>query len=349
MPPPKEMKATKAMEERKKVRFRGCRQNYRREKGVPAKLRATCQQNRRYSAEDGTAFAIAARVLSRSIQRSTHVLRQIVLFIGLAPLALSAQAPDGVLTAHLKAIGNAANDVERDSASAVVKRELGAVLSSDSAFSAKFTGVPITRVEAPDGTFRLFTWNVRNDDGSFRYEGFLLVKDHRKHTLYELRDMTDHIDKPATAQLSPENWYGALYYEVVPVKQGGKTRYTLLGWKGASTVETRKVIEVLNVDGRTPKFGAALFNDGRKRSLRMIYGYTAQGSMQLKWMPGRKAIVADHLSPTRPEFAGQPAFMAPDLSFDSWTWDKNHWQYTRDIDLRGTESKPYNTPPKEAR
>lgn len=337
------------MEKRESVLFMGIGQNYRRTHGLRAKHRATCQQNGRNSVDVGTDLARAAQVLSRSIQRSTHVIRQFVFSLGLGPLVLAAQVANGSLSAHLAAIGNAANDAQRDSASALVKRDLAAVLNSDSAFTARFTGVPITHVEAPDGTFRLFTWNVRNDDGSFRYEGFLLVKHHRKQTLYELRDMTGHIDKPATAQLTPENWYGALYYEVVPVKHGGKTWYTLLGWKGASTVETRKVIEVLNVDGSTPKFGAPLFNDGRKRSQRMIYGYTAQGSMQLKWMPDRKAIVLDHLAPTQPEFAGQPAFMAPDLSFDSYTWDENHWQYNRDIDLRGGGNKPYNKPPKEAR
>jgi hypothetical protein len=47
----------------------------------------------------------------------------------------------------------------------------------------------------------------------------------RKHgqVLTELRDMTDHITSPASVQLSQENWYGALYYEVIPVKRGAKT------------------------------------------------------------------------------------------------------------------------------
>lgn len=289
------------------------------------------------------------QVLSPLMQRSLPVLRLIVLYLGLLPLLLAAQTTDANLTAELKAIGNAANDAERDSASALVKRTLSAVLSSDSAFSASFKGVPITHVDEADGAFRLFTWNVRKDDGSFRYEGFLLVKDHRKQKLYGLRDMTDHITNPSTAQLTPENWYGAIYYEAVPVKRGGRTYYTLLGWKGASPVVTQKVMDLLSLGGPVPKFGAPLFNDGRKRSMRQVYSFTAQTSMQLKWDPALKAIVLDHLSPTNPEFADQPAFLAPDLSFDSFTWEKDHWQYNRDIDLRGGGNKPYNKPPKEAR
>lgn len=282
------------------------------------------------------------------------MIRYLLLLLVALPQLLFGQAGNtsgyGPLTAHLKAIGDADTDAARDSASALVKRELGAILNSDSAMTAAFTDVPISRVDAPDGAFRLFTWNVRHGDGSFLYEGYLLVPGRKKHALYELRDMTGHITKASTVQLTPENWYGALYYAVVPVKHGGRTYYTLLGWKGYSPVETRKVIEVLSLGGSMPKFGAPLFTADRQRNQREIFAYTAQSSMQLKWMPERKAIVLDHLSPTSAEFAGQPAFMAPDLSFDSYTWDKDHWQLERDIDLRQTgKSKPYNAPPKEGK
>ena len=288
------------------------------------------------------------------MSRSRCVPHYLLLLYGMLPVLVFGQASNvinyGSLTAHLKAIGDAQTDAARDSASALVKHELGAVLSSDSATTAAFTGVPISHVDAPDGAFRLFTWNVRHGDGSFRYEGFLLVPEHRKQAVYELRDMTDHITTPSTAQLSPENWYGALYYAVVPVKRQGRTYYTLLGWKGFSAVETRKVIEVLSLGGPMPKFGAPIFKSGRRWGQREVFAYTAQVSMQLQWMPERKAIVLDHLSPTRVEFANQPAFMAPDLTFDSYTWDKDHWRLDRDIDLRETgKSKHYNTPPKESR
>ena len=100
------------------------------------------------------------------------------------PLLLFGQAGNtngyGPLTAHLKAIGDAGTDAARDSASALVKKELGLILSSDSAMNASFTGVPISHVDAPDAAFRLFTWNVRHGDGSFLYEGFLLVPGNRK-------------------------------------------------------------------------------------------------------------------------------------------------------------------------
>lgn len=290
------------------------------------------------------------RVLSQTFQRSSPVIRSLLLVVALAPALLFGQSTGyASITGHLEAIGTG-NDAARDSASTLLKHELGLILNSDSAFTATFTDVPISHVAPPDGAFRLFTWNVRKSNGSYLYEGFLLVKKGNKTNLYELRDMTDHIPKPATAQLSPENWYGALYYEVLTVQRGSKTYYTLLGWKGYNRVETRKVIEVLSLSSSMPKFGAPIFGTGKQRNQREVFAYTAQGSMQLKWTPARKAIIMDHLSPTKLEFDGQPAFMAPDFSFDSYTWDKDHWRLDRDIDLREPgKSKPYKAPPKESK
>lgn len=292
-------------------------------------------------------------VLLRVMPRSSPVLHLLLFLVALLPAVLFAQEPGlggyGPLKEHLKALADARSDAARDSANALVKQDLAIALSTDSAFTASFAGVPISHLDAPDGAFRLFTWNMPRMDGSYRYEGFLLVKERRKQKLYALRDMTGHIAQPATAQLSPENWYGAVYYDMIPVKHGGRTYYTLLGWKGFSPVETRKVIEVIRLGGSMPRFGAPLFEAGRQRHQRIVYAYAAQASMLLRWMPERKAIVADHLSPTRPEFAGQPAFMAPDLSFDSYTWDKDHWQLNSDIDLRGNERRPFNAPPKQQR
>ncbi len=250
----------------------------------------------------------------------------------------------------MQQIAEGRNDAEKDSASASLKERLGRILLSDPGMAANLAGVPISQIAPADGSFRLFTWNVPLSDGSFRYEGLLLTTTPKAHKLYELRDMTGQIARPATVQLTPENWYGAVYYEMVPVKRGQRTYYTLLGWKGQSTTETYKVIDVLTITPSGPKFGAPLFTGEKQRRQRVVHGYTAQAKMLLRWEPARKAIVLDHLSPTRPEFAGQAAFMAPDLSYDSFTWDNDHWRYDRDIDVRAPEKgKPYKAPPKEAR
>ncbi len=254
------------------------------------------------------------------------------------------------IIANIKALTDATRDTQRDSISEDIRAGLRSVLETDDALTADLSDIPMSRVEAPDGKFRLLTWNVAHEDGSNRFEGFLLVRDKNRHVLYELRDMTEKIAMPLSKKLNAENWYGALYYTVIPPLEKRGKYYTLLGWKGFSKVETRKVIEVLSFNGPVPVFGAPVFDEGKLKSSRKVFGYSFQSSMSLKWDEANKAIVLDHLSPMKPEFAGQAAFMGPDLSFDAYVWYKGHWSYLHDVDARNMQlTRPSKRPPTEVR
>ena len=260
---------------------------------------------------------------------------------------------DGALAqavAYSKALGDAKEDALRDSLSLSLKSSVRAVLEQDDAMTIDLGSLPLSRVEAPDGTFRLITWNVPHSDGSHAYEGMLLVQEKRRRVVYELRDMTPKITGPENRELGPDNWYGALYYGVVQTTKGGKTYYTLLGWKGHSTTETRKVIDVLGFRRGVPRFGAPLFGSGKLKQHRVVFGYAFQVTMALRLEADEQRIVFDHLSPSRPDLEGQPAFYGPDLSYDAYRWDKDHWEFERDIDARMKDKgKPYNPPPKDQR
>lgn len=253
--------------------------------------------------------------------------------------------------AEAKALQQTNGDAVRDSISAALKATLRAVLSRPDALTIPLADLPLSRVEAPDGSFRLITWNVPRTDGTHRYEGLLLHRQGSRTILTELKDGTAAITSPEVPELGPERWYGALYYEVVPVRKGGKVWYTLLGWKGHSKVETRKVIDVLHFKGGQPRFGAPLFGEGRIRRTRQVFGFSFQATMMLRHEPQLGRIVLDHLSPTRGDLEGQRAFYGPDLSYDAYVWDKDHWRFERDIDARDMRKpdRPFNTPPPEPR
>jgi hypothetical protein len=255
------------------------------------------------------------------------------------------------VTELLKRLPDAATDVERDTLSAGIQRELGAILRREDAFALNLEGLPMSRIDAPDGAFRLLTWNVPRTDGTHHYEGWLLARTGKRIELHALRDASAAIPSPEVPELGPDRWYGALYYQCVPVKKGAKTWYTLLGWKGHSNVETRKVIEVLHFRSATPRFGAPLFGTGKLKAQRRVFGYSFQTSMLLRYEEATGRIVMDHLSPARPDLAGQWAFYGPDLSYDAYVWDKDHWRFERDVDARDPrrDKKPFNAPPPSPR
>ncbi len=237
----------------------------------------------------------------------------------------------------LGALTEATRDIERDSLNVRIKTHLRHLLEADDAFTADLDSVPMSRVDAPDGKFRLLTWNIPYSDGTHLYEGFLLVQDRARRVLYELRDMTEKITNPLSKKLGPDNWYGALYYTVIAPQEKGNKYYTLLGWKGHSRVETRKVIEVLSFSGPTPVFGAPVFTEEKSKHFRKVFGFGSQNSMSLRWDGTNKGIVLDHLAPIKPEFQGNAALMGPDLSFDAYVPYKGKWAFLRDVDARNMQ------------
>ncbi len=253
----------------------------------------------------------------------------------LLPLLLSAAPEELVMRvrAHLAGIQNSPPAVQ-DSLSRLISNELRTRLLQADAFTADLSVVPLTRVDAPDGTFRLFTWNLPRPDGSHRYHGLLLHRGARETVVQELSDATERIPSPEVPELSVDRWYGALYYAVVPVKKGGRTLYTLLGWKGHDRSETRKVIEVLHFKGGRPRFGAPVFGKGRLKAMRRVFGFSFQSTMTLRYDTDLEAIVMDHLSPTRPDLQGQWAFYGPDMTHDAYFWHRGEWWLGEQVDLR---------------
>lgn len=241
------------------------------------------------------------------------------------------------ITANLKRLPNA-GDLLQDSINLAIKTDLRLLLDQEGSLTAPFTDLPMTRVDAPDGAFRFFTWNLPRSDGRHEFEGFLLVRSPKGQALYELRDMTPKIPAPEVPELGPDRWYGALYYEVVPVQKAGRTYYTLLGWKGYSKAETRKVIEVLSFKSGKPRFGAPLFGRGKLKSMRRVFGYAFNVSMTLRYDPALEAIIMDHLSPLRPDLKDQWAFYGPDMTHDGYFWHKGEWWLGPEIDLRAPDT-----------
>jgi len=205
-------------------------------------------------------------------------------------------------------------------------------------------------VMSPDRAFRIINWNVPLSDYSHHFEGFVLFPLQSKtgKISYErLKYSGKKMQKPETKYLDADQWTGALYYEIVPVKTGKKTIYTLLGWRGIDRLTSEKIIEVLDISGKTIRFGAPIFKMEKSNPKRLIFEYNAEVQMSLRYSPKDKMIVYDHLSPMQPGMEGNYAFYGPDLSFDALEWEKGKWVHRSNVDVRmGRDpvKRPYSDP-----
>lgn len=199
----------------------------------------------------------------------------------------------------------------------------------------------ISILDSPDDNFRIFSWNIPLQDGSYLYYGAIQHKVlGGKLKLTPLLDKTFEIQHPHTDITSAQMWYGAQYYDIVPLSKG---QYILLGWKGHHVEYSQKIIEVLNIGtAGEVTLGAHLFSDDATLS-RKVFSYKKSVTMFLRFNPTLNRVEFDHIVPIRSEFAGDFKHYGPDLTHDSYEIKNMSLFYKEDIELsnpeHGNESK----------
>lgn len=249
------------------------------------------------------------------------------------------------------------NDAEKTSANTRFINTLRKALEDQDAFNYPFDSLKfIARLNAPDNAFRIFNWNIPQDDGTHKYYGFILVdqdaiqnkkvkksklKNQGRYVVYELTDQSDFIKTPEMAMLNCDKWYGVLYYKIILNSYKGKKYYTLLGWDGNTKLTWKKVIDVLTFSKEgIPVFGEEMmFQVNRLSKRRVIFEFKAELIMTLKYEDKKQRIVFDHLAPEVSGAEGMYQFYTQTFSYDTYNFKKGKWVYKPDEDIRNPKSK----------
>lgn len=220
-------------------------------------------------------------------------------------------------------------------------------------------------IESPDQKFKLFTWNVQRKDYSYENFGFLHAYNERrkKYVLYPLYDKRLSIDYPQTFVGNHNLWYGATYYQIVPLKAKNRTYYTLLGYNANDIFTHQKIIEVLffKPDG-TPVFGAYIFKKYPQKVTRVIFDYSKNSTFSLKYekhsfdvRTGKRdpktkkmiyktifspMIIFEKLIPMEEGLEGIAAFMVPESSLNQgFIEDNGKWLFLPSVKGRNPDKK----------
>ncbi len=197
--------------------------------------------------------------------------------------------------------------------------------------------VNLGKVSSPDQQLRVFTWNCILKSGSYRYFSLFLKKNGRKVELFQIHHNSD-VKESMTAKLSKNQWLGALYYQIVPFKHKGKRLYLLLGWDGNKDRTSKKVIETLGFSKTgDPEFGFPVINWRGKRLSRVIFEYSKQVQMKLKFHERASLVVFDHLSPSEPRYVNQFEYYGPDFSYDALELTSGIWNLIEEFDLKNLD------------
>ena len=262
--------------------------------------------------------------------------RGIFFFFLLFPFATSAQVDSAFRDSVLSIfdIMRKAEDSNKIVAAARLEIMFSEFYSHSENFEKELDSVPfLGQLSSWDGVVRMLCWNIAFEDQSFRYYCVMRhrpTKESVAVTVFE--DSGSDWNRIERKPIRPNDWYGALYYRILANRYRGKTYYTILGWDGKDNITNRKVIDVINIQGKSVILGSNIFVDEDDRSAhRLIYEYANDVSMALNYDDKEKMIIMDHLAPEDSRFEGQYQFYGPDFSYDALVFKKGMWTLKRDV------------------
>lgn len=220
------------------------------------------------------------------------------------------------------------------------KEEFKKALATEGAFDYPFSSLKtIGSIYSDDRLVRIFSWNVQYKDLSNNYFSFILKKDNRKGLVdvIELERQNQPIKMAQQETVDDKNWYGALYYDIIDVQKRNRTFYTLLGYDYNNQRSRIKFIDVLYFTGNIPHFGYPLFKEDHNRAMRVVFEYSSEAVMSLRYDKDRQLIIFDHLSPKTSRLKEFKEFYVPDMSYDAYVWDGRYWNLSEDIIANNSE------------
>jgi hypothetical protein len=237
-------------------------------------------------------------------------------------------------------IANAGNPIHNERANQKFTELFDEWINSESYNTEDLESIQWLSVKQPaDESFTLITWQLEMDKNLHKYFGYI-VKD---GSVFRLEN-TEFEDDLEYEVLSPENWSGALYYNIHAVEREGKSYYILFGYNGYRNYQHRKLADVLTFDSGKPVFGSEMFKKqepGERGVIknRLILDYSSDANVTLNYNPGLNMIVYDHLIPRMGRIPGQGPTLLPDGSYIGYEWDGEYFNYIDKI-YHQTQDKP---------
>lgn len=225
-------------------------------------------------------------------------------------------------------------DEDKLKANEEFKKVLKRVIEDKSSFDYAFDSLKTISILLAEN-LKIYNWAVPLNEGTYQYFAFLQIKSGKdSYKIVELIDKSEEINKPEYKILTPKNWYGALYYKLIENKKIGKNTYTLLGWDGNNLLTNKKIIDVITISNGVVKIGAPIFKGQKGSPKRVIFEYSENAVMSLKYHKQSHQIVFDYLVPASSKLKGIYEYYGPALNrFDAFKAEKKKWIYQEDIDI----------------
>lgn len=232
-------------------------------------------------------------------------------------------------------IGRNASD--RFRSDSIFTRMLVRALRTQNSFYYPFDSlITISKLYAPDSSFRIFTWQMLINENVVRQHGAIQMKtENGELKLFPLIDKSDVTQKFEDTVANHYGWMGAVYYKIILTRASGKNFYTLLGFDENNIRSDKKIIEVLHFDDGEPVFGGGYFsvpNDGLKPSnpARYVMEFKKAAGPRLTYDEELQMIVMEHLVSESNE-PKKKYTLVGDGDYEGFKWNNGRWIYVSKI------------------
>ena len=195
----------------------------------------------------------------------------------------------------------------------------------------------ISKLYAPDTSFRIFTWNLQFDDYYSRQKGAIQLRTKDGSLkLIPLRDNSEFTANAMDSVWDKSSWIGALYYNIIKTEYKGKKYYTLFGLDPNSVMSTKKWIEVMYFNEKNePAFGGPFFSYDKDSipkptQLRFSIEYKKDARVLANYFDDLGMILVDHLISENNDDEHKWTYV-PDGDQEGFKWENGKWVHINKV------------------
>ena len=183
----------------------------------------------------------------------------------------------------------------------------------------------ISILDSPKNEFKLITWLIKGDREYYDFKGYVVRPNGNITPLIKTELVSEDLEY---SQSNHENWYGCLYYKMIPNKDTGG--YILFGYDPNGLYDNQKIVDHMLVSSNSINFGAEIFEDKENLDTyknRLVLRYSSDASVTVNYNLDMKMIVHDHLSQVMGFQPGQGPTAIPDGTYEGYYFKKGKWKY----------------------
>lgn len=229
------------------------------------------------------------------------------------------------------------NPIDRLRADSIFTKVLVRSLKTKNSFHYPFDSLyGISKLYAPDSSFRIYSWQMVINDNVIRQHGAIQMKTaDGSLKLFPLIDKSDITSNTADTIANNYGWMGAVYYKVILTKHQGTSYYTLLGYDENNIRSNKKTIELLTFKNGEPIFGSRQFSivsgyGYNNKMARFIMEYKKQASPRLTYDEDLNMIIFEHLV-SESNQPNKKWTLIGDGDYEGFKWTDGKWVYVNKV------------------